>query len=139
MRLYKHSVVVGVRVQPELLIKRSAFDRLLFVLYWSRGGRSSCKIDNPHGQFTFVRCPGHPEPMPGQPFLINLSPQSSTVPSSSSHAWASISSISICCLTQSGISDASPLPHTSPSKGAPISRTSKSTVSVAMACCRRAL
>jgi hypothetical protein len=47
--------------------------------------------------------------------------------------------MSIWAATQSGISEARPLPQTSPSKGAPISMMSKSTVPVAIDCCRRAL
>ncbi len=45
--------------------------------------------------------------------------------------------MSICVLTQSGMTEARPLPQTSPSNGAPISIMSKSTVPVAIACCRR--
>ena len=47
------------------------------------------------------------------------------------------SSISICCLTQSGISSRRPLPAVSPSKGAPIWMMSKSTVLVAIFWSRR--
>jgi hypothetical protein len=47
--------------------------------------------------------------------------------------------VSIWVFTQSGISSSRPFAAVSPSNGAPISTMSKSTVPVAIDCCRRAL